>query len=150
MNRPRILFLHPRAGSVRYQLDGYCSQPQKGPFRWHPLDFVALASAVHPSADVTVVDLGTHRRTPALRLQSWNAIVGLIGAYGWRHHVEFWREVLAQTSAPVTIWQGDADNWTPPAMADALAAALPGPVTLHRLPGCSHYSALRRALIQIS
>jgi hypothetical protein len=119
MNRPRILFLHPPAGVVRYQLDGYCSQPQKGPFRWHPLDFVALASAVHPSADVTVWDLGTHRRTPALHAQSWSAIVGLIGAYGWRHHVKFWREVLAQTRAPVLV-SGDIARHDPRRVFDAL------------------------------
>lgn len=61
-----------------------------------------------------------------------------------------WRAALAQTNTPITIWQGDADNWTPPAMAQALAATLPGPVTLRCLPGCSHYSALRSALAQLA
>ncbi|WP_164157317.1 alpha/beta fold hydrolase [Sandarakinorhabdus rubra] len=56
---------------------------------------------------------------------------------------------LAHVGAPVTIWQGTQDNWTPPAMARALAGALPGPVTLHLLPGCSHYSALRAALARL-
>jgi pimeloyl-ACP methyl ester carboxylesterase len=55
----------------------------------------------------------------------------------------------APIHAPVTIWQGDADNWTPPAMAAALAAALHGPVRLNLLPGCSHYSALRTALSRL-
>ncbi|MEN9682399.1 MAG: hypothetical protein RLZZ427_150 [Pseudomonadota bacterium] len=65
-------------------------------------------------------------------------------------YVADWRAMLSQFDRPVTIWQGDADNWTPPAMSAALAAALPGPVTLHHLPGCSHYSALRAALAQLS
>ncbi len=56
---------------------------------------------------------------------------------------------FAGVNAPVTIWQGDADNWTPPAMAKALAAALPGPVTLNLLPDCSHYSALNVALARM-
>lgn len=56
---------------------------------------------------------------------------------------------LTLGNTPVTIWQGDADNWTPPAMARALAEALPGPVTLNLLPGCSHYSALRAALARL-
>jgi pimeloyl-ACP methyl ester carboxylesterase len=56
---------------------------------------------------------------------------------------------LAGPAVPITLWQGDADNWTPPAMAEALAAALPAPVTLNRLPGCSHYSALRAALARL-
>jgi pimeloyl-ACP methyl ester carboxylesterase len=57
--------------------------------------------------------------------------------------------VLPLVKAPVTIWQGSADNWTPPAMAAYLAAALPTaravPV-LHTLAGRSHYSTLAAAL----
>lgn len=67
-----------------------------------------------------------------------SGLVAEINAY-----VADWRQELAQVHSPVTIWQGELDNWTPPAMAQALAAALPGPVTLHLLPQCSHYSALR-------
>ena len=66
-----------------------------------------------------------------------------------RRYVEDWRDVLPQIQVPVTIWQGDQDNWTPPAMAEALAAALPGAVTLVTLPGASHYSALQTALARI-
>ncbi len=56
---------------------------------------------------------------------------------------------LTGITAPITIWQGEADNWTPPAMALALADACPVPVTLTLLPGCSHYSALRTALARL-
>lgn len=67
-----------------------------------------------------------------------------------RAYVDDWRGELAKVTAPVTLWQGDADNWTPTAMATALAAALPGRARVEWLPGCSHYSALRAALIQIA
>lgn len=77
--------------------------------------------------------------------RDWQGFAVEVEAY-----VRDWRSDLSAVDAPVTIWQGEADNWTPPAMAEALAAALPGPVTLNRLPGCSHYSALRAALSQIS
>lgn len=77
--------------------------------------------------------------------RDWRGFAGEVSAY-----VADWRADLARVHAPVAIWQGEADNWTPPAMAEALAAALPGSVTLHRLPGCSHYSALRAALLQLS
>ncbi len=63
-------------------------------------------------------------------------------------YVADWRGDLAGVTVPVTIWQGDQDNWTPPAMGRALHAALPGSV-LEILPGCSHYSALRAALARI-
>lgn len=63
-------------------------------------------------------------------------------------YVRDWRADLAGIAAPVTIWQGDQDNWTPPAMGQALHAALPGS-ELVMLAGCSHYSALRAALKRI-
>ncbi len=56
---------------------------------------------------------------------------------------------LAALRAPVTLWQGEADTWTPPAMADALATALPNVVAVRRFEDLSHYSTLRRALPEI-
>lgn len=61
-----------------------------------------------------------------------------------------WRDVLDEVTAPVTIWQGSEDTWTPPAMARALQAALPGQPVLHLIPGVSHYSALHEALRRIA
>lgn len=63
-------------------------------------------------------------------------------------YVADWRGDLTRVAVPVTIWQGDADNWTPPAMGRALHAALPGS-SLQVLPGCSHYSTLQAALLRI-
>ena len=65
-------------------------------------------------------------------------------------YVADWRAVLCEVRAPVTIWQGNADNWTPPAMARALAAALPGEVDLREIEGTSHYSTLARALAELA
>ena len=64
-------------------------------------------------------------------------------------YVQDWRGDLAMVQVPVTIWQGDEDNWTPPAMGQALHAALPGS-RLEWLPGCSHYSALQAALRKLA
>ncbi|MCP5397527.1 MAG: alpha/beta hydrolase [Sphingomonadaceae bacterium] len=62
--------------------------------------------------------------------------------------VQDWRAVLPQVTCPVHIWQGDADNWVVPDMAQALAGALPdcAPPTL--LAGKSHYSALQAYLAE--
>ena len=57
-----------------------------------------------------------------------------------------WTDILPRVTAPVRLWQGDLDNWTPPEMARALAEALPGAPALILLPGLSHYSTLREAL----
>jgi pimeloyl-ACP methyl ester carboxylesterase len=64
-------------------------------------------------------------------------------------YVTPWADILPQVAAPVTIWQGDADTWSPPAMAHALAGSLPNRAALHLLPGLSHYSALKAAMPQI-
>ncbi|HEX4849027.1 MAG TPA: alpha/beta fold hydrolase [Novosphingobium sp.] len=64
-------------------------------------------------------------------------------------YVQPWADRLAQVSAPVTLWQGSADNWTPPEMAEYLAQRLPNVVAVHRLEGRSHYSALGAALARL-
>ncbi|MFA6219695.1 MAG: alpha/beta hydrolase [Erythrobacter sp.] len=61
-------------------------------------------------------------------------------------YVADWSEDLDRVRCPVTLWQGEADDWVPPAMADALAARLPGGAQIRRLPGLSHYSTLRHYL----
>lgn len=75
--------------------------------------------------------------------RSWSGFAAEVTAYG-----NDWRPVLTEVNCPVTIWQGGADNWTPPEMGAALAAGLPGS-HLEVLDGCSHYSALKAALRQI-
>lgn len=74
-------------------------------------------------------------------IDSRDAYTAEVGAY-----VTDWRADLAQVHQPVRIWQGSADDWTPPAMAEALAAALPGHPQVTMLPGLSHFSALRAYL----
>ncbi|SFI95141.1 alpha/beta fold hydrolase [Jannaschia pohangensis] len=61
-------------------------------------------------------------------------------------YVTDWRDDLGAVRCPVTIWQGDADRWTPPDMARSLANALCGPVDLRIVTGAGHYGMLRRAL----
>ena len=58
-------------------------------------------------------------------------------------YVGDWAGILQKIDQPVTIWQGQCDNWSPPAMAETLATLLPNVVAVHRLEGCSHYSTLR-------
>ena len=75
------------------------------------------------------------------------------GATGYRRevlgYVGWSPERLSGLRHPVTLWQGEADTWTPPAMARALARALPGAPTLRTFPGLSHYSTLQAALPEI-
>ena len=61
-------------------------------------------------------------------------------------YVGDWAGILPKVDQPVAIWQGQCDNWSPPAMAETLAALLPKVVAVHRLDGCSHYSTLREYL----
>ncbi len=63
-----------------------------------------------------------------------------------RAYVADWSAELAKVHQPVTIWQGSEDDWTPPAMAEALAAHLPSAPAVLMQPGCSHFSTLRAYL----
>ena len=62
------------------------------------------------------------------------------------HYVTDWSAELARVQQPVAIWQGSEDNWTPPAMALALAEALPGRPEVTMLKGLAHFSTLRAYL----
>jgi pimeloyl-ACP methyl ester carboxylesterase len=72
------------------------------------------------------------------------------GSVGYRRevlaYVAPWGSVLSQVTAPVTLWHGTSDNWTPIGMSDAFEAALPNVVAVHRLSNFSHYSTLRAFL----
>lgn len=76
------------------------------------------------------------------------------GGAGYRRevaaYVRPWAGCLANVSADTTLWHGNADNWAPFAMAEALQAALPSGAKLNRLAGLSHYSALAAALSAIA
>ncbi len=76
------------------------------------------------------------------------------GGAGYRRevaaYVRPWAGCLANVSADTTLWHGNADNWAPLAMAEALQAALPSGAKLNRLAGLSHYSALASALSAIA
>jgi pimeloyl-ACP methyl ester carboxylesterase len=61
-------------------------------------------------------------------------------------YVAPWADLLPRVKAPVTLWHGTVDNWTPIGMADVLEAALPNVHAVHRLSGLSHYSTLRAAM----
>lgn len=53
-----------------------------------------------------------------------------------------WSAEIAQVTCPVTLWHGEHDTWSPPAMARAIQAALPKPAALHIVPKAGHYSTL--------
>ena len=61
-------------------------------------------------------------------------------------YVAPWSDLLGRVQTPTNIWYGGADNWTPPAMAVALAKALPDCAGLQTEPGLSHFSTLRAYL----
>ncbi|MGO4907165.1 alpha/beta hydrolase [Pseudorhodobacter sp. W20_MBD10_FR17] len=61
-----------------------------------------------------------------------------------------WSADLGHITCPVTIWHGENDKWVPPAMAQALSAALPSPATLHLVPNTEHYSILAKITLHDS
>jgi hypothetical protein len=117
----RVLLLHPPgAGRARYQLDGYCSQPQKGPFRWHPLDFCAFAARLsQDGAAVEICDLGVPGCTPPASYARYDLIIGLVGAWGWLPQQRFWRDVLRSGEVPLFL-SGDIARHEPRFVFDRL------------------------------
>lgn len=59
-------------------------------------------------------------------------------------YVRPWAECLARVQCPVRIFHGTQDRWTPPAMADALRAALPRRPEISWEDGAGHYATLVR------
>lgn len=64
-------------------------------------------------------------------------------------YVAPWADILSRVQTPTSIWYGSADNWTPPAMAEALIKKLPIAPQVRRIENASHYSTLAAALTQI-
>lgn len=64
------------------------------------------------------------------------------------HYVDGWAEELDRVEAPVALFHGADDNWSPVAMAGDLASRLKHDTVLTIWPGLSHYSALRAYLDQ--
>jgi pimeloyl-ACP methyl ester carboxylesterase len=64
-------------------------------------------------------------------------------------YVQPWSATLADIAVPTQLWQGDADNWSPPQMAHYLASAIPGAAAAQSFSGLSHYSCLYRAVPEI-
>jgi pimeloyl-ACP methyl ester carboxylesterase len=65
-------------------------------------------------------------------------------------YVSDWSAALGNVTCPVTIWHGENDKWSPPAMAKAIGAALPNPATLHFVPNAEHYSTLAKTTLHES
>lgn len=87
------------------------------------------------------------RITPILRSCFLGRVRGYardLGAY-----VQPWSTTLLVIVAPTQLWQGDADNWSPPQMAHYLASAIPGTTSTQSYSELSHYSCLYRAVPEI-
>ena len=108
-----------------------------------------LAAALMANAKGEDRALATDPRFIAALAQSLrHSLLGSRAAYTSeiRAYVADWRDHLSQVHQPVAIWQGSEDDWTPPAMAEALAAALPLRPEVTMLQGLSHFSTLRAYL----
>lgn len=64
-------------------------------------------------------------------------------------YVAPWSGLPARVTAPVTLWQGSADGWTPPRMAERLMTLLPD-AQIRRAEGKGHYGTLHDALARLT
>lgn len=95
-----------------------------------------------------LTDPGFQNRVTALLqgcfMQGTNGYAREVLAY-----VSPWSDLPARVANPVTIWQGSADSWTPPAMAEHLQKLLPK-ASLYPVQGAGHYGTLCQALAHLS
>jgi len=61
-------------------------------------------------------------------------------------YVKPWAHDLAKIQCPVSIYHGEADNWTPIEMAYALQGEISSNVAVFKYPELGHFSTLRKAL----
>jgi pimeloyl-ACP methyl ester carboxylesterase len=66
-----------------------------------------------------------------------------------RSYVKPWEHTHSNISINTHIWHGAEDNWSPVAMADYLASAIPACTSTEIFSGLSHYSCLYRAAPEI-
>ncbi|WP_292432893.1 hypothetical protein [Methylobacter sp.] len=66
-----------------------------------------------------------------------------------RAYVQPWKDTLSGIGANTHIWHGAEDNWSPVAMAEYLASAIPGCTSTEIFNGLSHYSCFYRAAPEI-
>jgi len=64
-------------------------------------------------------------------------------------YVQPWKDTLSGIGINTHIWHGAEDNWSPVAMAEYLASAIPGCTSTEIFNGLSHYSCLYRAAPEI-
>jgi len=62
-------------------------------------------------------------------------------------YVQDWSDLIARVDCPVDLWHGTKDTWSPPAMSDALVAALGARARLTCVPDAEHYSTLAHVLL---
>ncbi len=66
-----------------------------------------------------------------------------------RAYVQPWKNTFSGIGVNTHIWHGAEDNWSPIAMAEYLASAIPGCTSTAIFNGLSHYSCLYRAAPEI-
>lgn len=106
-----------------------------------------FASAVAGDKALVVDQVFQSRIIKVLRL----CFLGRIPEYvrDIRFYVQPWKDTLSDLNINTHIWHGAEDNWSPVAMAEYLASAIPGCTTTEIFSGLSHYSCLYRAAPEI-
>lgn len=168
----RVAHLHLIAPAAPLELGDFLSQMAGGPIfrlaRDNPKLFrlvtrlQAFASRIAPeifAAQIFATAQGDDipLKAKADFLQDWGHIARHCladGANAYRDeitaYVTPWSDLLGRVQTPTSIWYGGADNWTPPAMAEALIKKLPIAPQVRRIENASHYSTLAAALAQIT
>ena len=135
---------------------------QKHPFAFYLLvRLQGLIAAISPGLVFRMMFANAAGEDKRLAASSefQNAITGILKLCFTRHasgyardvkaYVQPWKDTLSGIGINTHIWHGAEDNWSPVAMAEYLASAIPGCTSTEIFNGLSHYSCLYRAAPEI-
>jgi pimeloyl-ACP methyl ester carboxylesterase len=108
--------------------------------RWPAWAFNAAIKRL-PAADVAILTRPSIRRLMELEAAHASRTVAQAQAQDIELFVADWGFDLGSITAPVHVWQGDADSVVPPIHATVLHEAIPGS-QLHTVAGGGHFMAV--------
>jgi len=125
----RLAQMHPSAFHLLVRLQGLIAASPSLVFR---MMFASAAGGEFKTLITRILKLCFTRHTPGY-------------ARDVRAYVQPWNKSLSGIGVKTHIWHGAEDNWSPVAMAEYLASAIPGCTSTEIFTGLSHYSCLQRA-----
>lgn len=118
-SKPKILLLDPpnppEHGAI---LDGYCSQPTKAHYRWHPVDLILQTGYLQDGFEVEMLDAAA-RNLPAqtvldqIRQNGYDAVLSLVGWVALKENIDLFARIKEVAPDIFLAVSGDIAHYEP-------------------------------------